>query len=217
MTIRKLILQLHLWLGLTSGLVVFIVGITGALYVFEEEGRELFQHGYYHVTAPENTSRLPLTQLTDTFRAHFPKEKITSIRWKESKDAALIFYTKNKLVSINPYTAAITGARNVNGDFFTVIKDIHTELLLGNAGKQIIRWNVLIFFIMCISGLVLWWPRQRRFFRQAITINRQLEKSELGPSQGAGFLCAAGAADHLHDGLVLDIRYNEEHRGIHHA
>jgi uncharacterized iron-regulated membrane protein len=171
MTTKKLILQLHLWLGLTSGLVVFIVAITGALYVFEEEGRELFQKKYYHVTAPETSAHLPLTQLTDTFRTHYPKEKILSIRFKESKDAAYIFFTKNKLVSINPYTAAIVGTRNVSGDFFTVVQKIHTELLLGKAGKQIVRWNVLIFFILCISGLVLWWPRQRRFFRQAVKIN----------------------------------------------
>jgi uncharacterized iron-regulated membrane protein len=171
MTIKKLILQLHLWLGLTSGLVVFIVAITGALYVFEEEGRELFQHQYYHVHVPENATRLPLTQLVDSFRAHSPKEKIASIRWKESKDAAVIFFTKNKLVSIDPYTGSIAGVRNVNGDFFTVVLKIHRELLLDKVGKQIIRWNVLIFFIMCISGLVLWWPRQRRFFKQAVTIN----------------------------------------------
>jgi len=171
MTTKKLILQLHLWLGLTSGLVVFIVAITGALYVFEEEGRELFQKKYYHITAPETAAHLPLAQLTDTFRTHYPKEKILSIRFKESKDAAYIFFTKNKLVSINPYTAAIVGTRKVSGDFFTVVQKIHTELLLGKAGKQIVRWNVLIFFILCISGLVLWWPRQRRFFRQAVKIN----------------------------------------------
>jgi uncharacterized iron-regulated membrane protein len=172
MTIKKLILQIHLWLGLTSGVVVFIVATTGALYVFEEEGRELFQHKYYHVTPPAgNPARLPLTQLTDTFRTHYPKEKLTSIRFKETKDATVIFFTKNKLVSINPYTSSIAGVRNVNGDFFTVVQKIHTELLLGNVGKQIVRWNVLIFFILCISGLVLWWPRQRRFFKQAVKIN----------------------------------------------
>ena len=170
MTGKKIILQIHLWLGLTSGLVVFIVAITGALYVFEEEGRELFQHKYYHVI-PAETARLPLQQLTDTFKTHFPKEKLLSIRFKESKDAAYVFFTKNKLVSINPYTSAIAGVRNVNGDFFTVVQKIHTELLLDKVGKEIIRWNVLIFFILCISGLVLWWPRQKRFFRQAITIN----------------------------------------------
>lgn len=171
MNIRKLILQLHLWLGLVSGLVVFIVATTGALYVFEEEGRELFQQKYYHVSVPENATRLPLTQLTDTFRTHFPKEKIGSIRWKESKDAAIIFFTKNRLISINPYTSTISGVRHVNGDFFTVVQKIHTELLLGRVGKEIVRWNVLIFFIICISGLVLWWPKPKRFFRQAVTIN----------------------------------------------
>ena len=171
MTVKKLILQLHLWLGLTSGLVVFIVATTGALYVFEKEGREMFQHKYYHVTVPENASRLPLTQLTDTFRTHFPKEKIASIRWAESKDATVIFFTKNKLVSIDPYTSSITGIRNTNKDFFTVVLKIHRELLLDQVGKQIIHWNVLIFFFMCISGLILWWPRQKRFFKQAITIN----------------------------------------------
>ncbi len=172
MTARKLILQLHLWLGLTSGLVVFIVATTGALYVFEEEGRELFQHKYYHVTPPAvNAVRLPLTQLTDTFRAHYPKERIQSIRFKETNDATIIFFTKNKLVSVNPYTSTIAGIRNTRSDFFTVVQKIHTELLLDKVGKEIIRWNVLIFFILCISGLVLWWPKQRRFFKQAIRIS----------------------------------------------
>ena len=172
MTIKKLILQLHLWLGLSSGLVVFIVATTGALYVFEEEGRELFQHTYYHVAPPsDNAIRLPLTQLTDTFRAHYPKEKIQSIRFKESKDAMVIFFTKSKLVSVDPYTSTIAGVRNTGRDFFTVVQKIHTELLLGKVGKEIIRWNVLIFFILCISGLILWWPKQRRFFKQAVKIN----------------------------------------------
>ena len=33
---KKLIHQIHLYLGLVSGLVVFIVSTTGCLYVFEE-------------------------------------------------------------------------------------------------------------------------------------------------------------------------------------
>jgi uncharacterized iron-regulated membrane protein len=38
-TFKYLIRQVHLILGLASGLVVFIVAVTGSLYVFEEEGR----------------------------------------------------------------------------------------------------------------------------------------------------------------------------------
>ena len=147
-----------------------MVGITGALFVFEEEGRELFQHKYYHV-ADEGGNRLPVTQLVDSFNVHYPKQKINSIRFKEQRDAAFVFYTKDKIVSINPYTGIITGIRSPDTDFFTVVQKIHVELYLGKVGRQIVRWNVLIFFVMCISGLVIWWPKQKRFFRQAVRIN----------------------------------------------
>lgn len=162
--------QVHLYGGLVSGIVVLVVGITGALFVFEEEGRELFQHKYYHV-ADQGGDRLPMAQLVDAFNAHYPKQKINSIRFKEQRDAAFIFYTKDRLVSMNPYTGAVTGVRNPNTDFFMVVQKIHVELYLGKVGREIVRWNVLIFFIMCISGLIIWWPRQKRFFKQAARIN----------------------------------------------
>ncbi|HSC40183.1 MAG TPA: PepSY-associated TM helix domain-containing protein, partial [Chitinophagaceae bacterium] len=168
--IKNLLHQLHLILGLVSGIVVIVVGITGALFVFEEEGRELLQHKYYHV-ADEGGERLPMAQLVDSFKAHYPAQKIASIRFKEQRDAAFVFFTKSKLVSVNPYTGAVTGVRNPDRDFFMVVQKIHTELYLGEVGKQIIRWNVLIFFVMCISGLVLWWPKQKRFLKQALRIN----------------------------------------------
>src|SRR3954464_1656361 len=106
--VKNIIHQLHLILGLVSGIVVFVVGITGALFVFEEEGRELFQHSYYHV-ADEGGMRLPMVQLADSFKVHYPGQKIASIRFKETRDAAVVFFTKEKLVSMNPYTGLITG------------------------------------------------------------------------------------------------------------
>lgn len=168
---KKTIRTIHLWLGLASGIIVFIVALTGAMLVFEEEGMDTFQHHYYHVKNI-GTERLSFKQMTDTFKFHYPKEKITSIRFTEQKDAAFVFFSKKDLaVSINPYTSEITDVRNLNRDFFSLVQEIHTHLLLGKVGNEIIRWNVLIFFIMCVSGLILWWPKQKRFFRQVITIN----------------------------------------------
>ncbi len=170
-TFKQIIRQLHLILGLASGLVVVVVALTGSLYVFEQEGRELFQHDFYHVQNAGST-RLSFGQLTDTVKAHYPKEKITSIRFKEEPDAAMIFYSKKeKAISIDPYTSRIIGMQNLDRDFFSVDEGIHTHLLLGDVGAVIIKWNVLIFFIMCVSGLILWWPKQRRFFKKAVTIN----------------------------------------------
>jgi uncharacterized iron-regulated membrane protein len=146
------------------------VAITGSLYVFEEEGRELFQHDFYHVQNP-GTERVPLGRMADTVKAHFPKEKITRISFKETRDAAIIFYSKKKAISVDPYTSKIITTRNQKRDFFTVDQEIHTHLLLGETGDLIIKCNVLIFLTMCISGLVLWWPKQKRFFRRAVTIS----------------------------------------------
>lgn len=169
--LKKIVRQLHLILGLTSGLVVFIVGLAGATLAFEEEAREIFQHDFYHVKQVEN-QRLPFKQMQDTVKAHYPKAKITSIRFTETKDAAIIFYSKKDIaISINPYNARIIGVQDLETDFFTVILALHTHLLLGDFGAVIIKANVLIFFIMCVSGLILWWPKQARFFKQATTIN----------------------------------------------
>src|SRR5690349_13716373 len=89
-SVKAVMHQVHLVGGLASGIVVFVVGITGALFVFEEEGRELLQHKYYHV-ADTGGERLPPEQLVDSFNVHFPKQKINSIRFREKRDAAFVF------------------------------------------------------------------------------------------------------------------------------
>jgi uncharacterized iron-regulated membrane protein len=30
---------------------------------------------------------------------------------------------------------------------------------------------VLLYFIICITGLIIWWPKQKKFFKQAVKIN----------------------------------------------
>ena len=168
---KHIVRQLHLYLGLISGLVVVIVSLSGALYVFEEEGRDAWQHNYFHVTKTGG-ERLSLQSLSDTVKKYYPREKITLIAFKEKADAAYIVSTKNrKLISMNPYTGEITGVREAKADFFSVVLDLHRTLLLGNIGKEIIKWNVVIFFVMCLSGLYLWWPRHKRFWAKAVRIN----------------------------------------------
>ncbi|WP_235830928.1 PepSY domain-containing protein [Flavobacterium ustbae] len=50
-TFKKIIGLLHLWLGLASGLIVFVVSLTGNIFVFEEELDEYFNPELYKVGA----------------------------------------------------------------------------------------------------------------------------------------------------------------------
>lgn len=49
-SLKTLLGKLHLWLGLASGIVVFIVGLTGCLYVFESEIRNLYESEFTTVS-----------------------------------------------------------------------------------------------------------------------------------------------------------------------
>lgn len=41
MMLKKVALKIHRWPGIASGLVVFVLGINGCLYAFEEEMKNL--------------------------------------------------------------------------------------------------------------------------------------------------------------------------------
>ncbi|SFF08823.1 PepSY-associated TM helix domain-containing protein [Thermoflexibacter ruber] len=167
---KKIINKVHLILGLTSGLVVFIVSLTGCLYVFEEEIRNLTQAKYLYVI-PENKEKINVSQAISIVEKHFPKEKITQVRWKTAPESTIMVRTKsNKMISIHPYSGALIGVRDMETDFLNAVEHIHTSLLLGDIGSEIIKWNVLIFFILLITGLVLWFPKNVQVLKQALTV-----------------------------------------------
>ena len=171
MTLKKITDFIHLYLGLVSGGVVFVVSITGCLYVFEEEARDIFQAKYFYVETPINQARKNLFEISDAIKKAYPKEKITQIRFKSDPESAYLYHTKSKkAISINPYTLQVLGVRNLEDDFFKFILDLHLSLKMGEVGEQIIKWNVLIFSVLCISGFILWLPKQRKFLKQALTI-----------------------------------------------
>jgi uncharacterized iron-regulated membrane protein len=168
--VKKLINQIHLLLGLSSGLVVFVVSLTGCLYVFEEELRDWTQAHYLYVR-PEAGPRLPVSEVVALAQAAFPGEKVTQVRWKAGPEhAALVRTQSNQVISVHPYTGAVLGVRDLDTDFLSVVEHLHTSLLLGSVGKEIVRWNVLIFFILLVSGLVLWFPANAKFLRQAFAL-----------------------------------------------
>lgn len=54
MTFKKIIGKIHLWLGLASGLVVFILGATGCIYCFEKELQDRIYADKLYVSAQNN-------------------------------------------------------------------------------------------------------------------------------------------------------------------
>lgn len=172
---RKLFLTLHLWLGLASGLIIVIVATTGALYVFEEELRDAFQSHLLYVPKdfPES-AQVKASEVLAIMKRDAGHEKIQQIRFRTLEEnspqaAAILVFTKNRHVySLNPYSGCMMGVRDLKSDVISIVIELHTELLLGrvgmkDVGEQIVKWNVLIFFVMLLTGIVVWMPTNIRF------------------------------------------------------
>lgn len=166
---KKGIRLIHLWLGLGAGLIVFIVSITGCLYVFEEEIRNLTQKEYLYVT-PQKKPFTGLENIIRNFEYVAPGEKIVLIRIAEARPDATVQISikKNKVYYFNPYDGSLV--YHSTPDWLDTVEEIHISLLLGESGKFIQRWSVVIFVVMLLTGLVLWFPRNMRLLKQALMI-----------------------------------------------
>ena len=191
---KNTIRNIHLWLGLATGLVVFVIGITGALYVFEEEIREFTQKDFRYVT-PQQQSFVGLDHIIAAFEKQSPKDPLRLIRMEEAFPNATVEITTKKGATyyFNPYNAALV--KKGKEDWLEVVQHIHTSLLMGKTGEFIMEWSVVIFVIMLVTGLVLWFPGQMRLLKQSLSIkkNASFKRLNLRFAQCTGLLCIGGA------------------------
>lgn len=166
MTFRKFVLNLHLILGLLSGLVVLVVAITGAIWAFESEISD-FLYPYRKVNA-ESTLYLSPSNLKKIAQPHFGDLPIQSISYPaKNRPAELAYWAPDDesheftKVFINPYSGSVLKVIHNEPLFFDWVIRIHTQLLLGEIGSTIVAYATLIFLILIVSGIILWWPRKR--------------------------------------------------------
>ncbi len=165
--LKKFIGKLHLWLGLASGLIVFWLGITGCILAFEREISGAVE-SYRFVENP-GTKYLPPTVLKDSVDEYLNGKEMVSVEYLGTKDAALAYYYDDSVyyqIFVNPYTGNVQKVKDMSKDFFRIITMGHYELWLGETGRIIISIATLIFLVMLISGIILWWPKNKAAAKQ---------------------------------------------------
>jgi uncharacterized iron-regulated membrane protein len=174
MTVKRIIGKIHLWLGFTSGLLVFIIAITGCIYAFQKEIQDLTQP--FRFVEPQPKEVLPPSRLKAAAMEKLPGKHIHAVQYLGPNRAAqVIYYSVDPeyyyLVYVNPYTAAVLEVKDMGTDFFAFILDGHFYLWLPpEVGQPIVATATLIFVLMLISGIVLWWPRKKKNAKQRFTV-----------------------------------------------
>jgi uncharacterized iron-regulated membrane protein len=178
MKFKKLVKTIHLWIGLASGLVVFVVAVTGAIYVFSDEIIYQLRQDAIHVE-PRAEETLPLSTLwkqiqidsgtsdelwrIDVFNR--PDKSWVFNGRKNSPEAitylGLVDYWESFYV--DPYSGELLQIYDEEKDFFNVVKLIHYSLLLNfRYGKPIVGISTIIVVLMLMSGIYMWWPRNKK-------------------------------------------------------
>lgn len=175
MTIKKAITKIHLWLGLTSGLVVFIISLSGATYAFVDELRPLFYRDRLYIK-PEQTKVLPLSTLLTVAKKALDNRPINRVEITSQPDRTYMFrsqklnpdgltywdyYQYYYRVYINPYNGKVVKIENTKYEFFQMVLGLHMRMMFGEKiGHYVVGGSVLMFVVLLISGLILWWPNK---------------------------------------------------------
>ncbi|WP_316819421.1 PepSY-associated TM helix domain-containing protein [Pedobacter gandavensis] len=157
---NKINAWLHLWLGLASGIVVVILSITGCVLVFEQELKSLTSP-WLHAEQPANAKILPPSVLHQSVEQALPGKHIESVWYHGAgRTAHFSVHESDSMVYVNPYTAEVVAMVD-HEDFFHFIDEGHRHLWMPRAiGRQIVGWSTFIFFLLTISGIILWWPKK---------------------------------------------------------
>jgi uncharacterized iron-regulated membrane protein len=192
--IRKFFNDIHLWLGLSSGLIVIAICFSGTVYVLNTELTERAAPHLYKVKPLEGQQRIPVDSLLEKIRTT-TGGTITSIIVPADPERTYQFNVKTKADSanrggttymINPYTSDIVGnSKEKNGtkEFMSTMFSLHRWLLLDRVKSPIIKGKTnrelgsiitgtatIIFTLGCITGLIIWFPQKVRNWKQGLKI-----------------------------------------------
>lgn len=164
MTAKKVVGKLHLWLGLASGLLVFLVAITGCILAFEHEIKSVVRP-FQYVEPVANGVVLPPSRLKAIAEKQVPGKPARGVNYGEEGHSVNVpFYGAAPdyyyQVYLNPYTGEVLEVVDEESDFFHFILHGHYYLWLPEEiGQPVVAYGTLIFTILLITGMVLWWPK----------------------------------------------------------
>ncbi|MGZ8538671.1 MAG: PepSY-associated TM helix domain-containing protein [Flavisolibacter sp.] len=188
--------RIHLYLALAAGLVILICCLTGAILVFEKDLQMALNKKRYYVE--EGNTKLSPDQLIGKLRQAYPDAKFTGIKiyqvGNRSAEVSVNISPAPKANStkeisqprkeatpqrqpgytifINPYTGDVLEKYSYRETFFYKVFALHRWLLggEGSIGKYIVGISTLLFLFILITGLILWWPKTKRIFKQRLKI-----------------------------------------------
>lgn len=171
---RHLFNKIHLWLSFPLGIIISIICISGAALVFQDEIQEWSNPRKYFVSEKEGEI-LPIHELITIVNSKLENNSVNSIQITSDPERNYTMGLKEggrASVYINPYTGDIMGKSERGEGFFSIVQRLHRWLLggKGSIGQSVVGYTTLFFVIILISGIIIWWPKNRKQLKGRLQI-----------------------------------------------
>jgi len=170
---RRVIFWCHLTAGVTCGLVILVMCVTGALLAFQPQILSLLERHVRRVQPSRpRAERIPVSAMLDA-AVHASDQPPTGFSLESDEHAAAsVTFGRDAIVYVDPYTGKVlgTGASTARS-LFQRLTDWHRWLGAEGPLRDAARWitdaSNLVFLGLAVSGLYLWLPRNwsRRYLR----------------------------------------------------
>lgn len=176
---RRWLFQLHLYAGIGVGLLLLVLGLSGAALVYspELEVAPLWGAG----SVPE---RLPVDLLAARVMGGRAGFRLQDIRFDVHGNATVFHLQRDQnsgtaggdiLLVVNPATGAVLKTVDRRAGMWHWLRDLHHNLLSGRTGRVANGVAAIFLLTLCVTGLAVWWPGSGRW------------KDGLAITQGAGW------------------------------
>ena len=162
--LRRALFQVHLWVGIVLASYSIVIGVSGAALVFRGQIEARQQRSFHLSTEP---STLTLTEVLRKIEFDRPGWHVTGLKLQDRRDVPLSAMMGRKgsgregdyrSILFDPRTGQVFQDRMRYDGLLGWLAQLHFNLLAGRKGLLVSGWMSVGILILCLSGIVLWWP-----------------------------------------------------------
>jgi len=161
---KRVLIFLHLWLGLSCGLVFVVMGLSGSLLVFAPELDAVFTPQLVLNAGHAQVTHYQLDACRAEIVATHPGWKLMSVNLPTRADGSLQWFASQPgnagryTIFTDASTCKVLGQRMRRQYFLGWLMDFHHQLLMGSDNQWILGYVAIGIFTLVVTGILLWWP-----------------------------------------------------------
>ncbi len=164
---RILLRRIHLWLGLSLGILFAVLGLTGSALVFYVEiDAALHPQTRAAAQAAPGWDSPIWDRALATVTTAWP-ERHGEWRFEATDTLAAVparyssagHHGPRAMIWLSPDGRQIVRQDSWGRYLMTWLYELHMDLLAGDTGRQVVGWSGVAMLVLLLTGVLAWWPR----------------------------------------------------------